>query len=69
MMGHLRIDVVNGKLEGHLGAAWSAVEVFDNTKNLLRVDFFGNGQVVNVEMKDGKAVGLSFSGNDFKRVN
>lgn len=69
MMGHMRIDAVNGKLEAHLGPAWSAVEVFDNTKNLLRIDFFGGGEVVSVEMKDGKAVGLSFSGNEFKRVN
>jgi len=30
---------------------------------------FGNGEVVSVEMKDGKAVTLSFGGNDYKRVN
>jgi hypothetical protein len=61
--------VVNGKLEANLGAAWSAVEVYDNTRNLLRIALFGGGQVVNVEMKDGKAAALSFSGAEFRRVN
>ena len=69
VMGRLRLDEVNGKLEAHLGAAWSAVEVFDNTKNLLRIALFGNGEVVNVQMENGKAVALSFGGNEYKRVN
>ena len=68
-MGTLRLEAVNGKLEAHLGAAWSAIEVFDNTQNKLRIALFGNGEVVSVEMKDGKAVTLSFGGNDYKRVN
>ncbi|MEO8575838.1 MAG: serine hydrolase [Gemmatimonadales bacterium] len=68
-MGKLRIEVANGKLEANFGAAWSAIEVFDNTKNQLRIALFGNGEVVNVEMKDGKAVALSFGGSEFKRVN
>ena len=69
VMGKLRVSAVNGKLEANLGAAWSAIEVFDNTKNLLRIALFGGGQVVNVEMKDGKAVALTFSGTEFRRVN
>lgn len=68
-VGKLRIDVVNGKLEAHLGAAWSAIEVFDNTTNKLRIALFGNGEVVSVEMKDGKAVALAFGGNEYRRVN
>jgi CubicO group peptidase (beta-lactamase class C family) len=68
-MGKLRLAQVNGKLEANLGAAWSAVEVFDNAKNQLRVALFGNGEVVNVEMKDGKAVALSFAGNEYRRIN
>jgi CubicO group peptidase (beta-lactamase class C family) len=69
MFGKLRLSNVNGKLEASLGAAWSAVEVFDNTKNQLRIALFGNGEIVNVEMKDGKAVALSFGGNEYRRVN
>jgi CubicO group peptidase (beta-lactamase class C family) len=68
-MGRLRIDAVNGKLEAHLGAAWSAIETFDATKNQLRIELFGSGQVVDVAMQDGKAVALSFGGNEYKRVN
>lgn len=64
-----RWDEVNGKLEAHLGAAWSAIEVFDNTKNLLRIALFGNGEVVTVTMADGKATALSFGGNEYRRVN
>jgi CubicO group peptidase (beta-lactamase class C family) len=66
-MGHLRIEVVNGKLEARFGAAWSAIEVFDATKNQLRIELFGNGEIVNVEMKDGKAAALSFGGNEYRR--
>lgn len=68
-MGKLRIEAVNGKLEAHLGAAWSAIEVFDNTKNQLRIALFGNGEVMNVEMKDGRAVAVSFAGSEFVRVS
>ena len=67
-MGHLKIEVVNGKLEAHLGAAWSAIETFDAAKNQLRIEMFGQGEVVNVEMEDGKAVTLSFGGNDYRRT-
>lgn len=69
VMGKLRITAVNGKLEGNLGAAWSPIEVFDNTKNLLRIQLFGPGEVVNVQMQDGKAVAVSFGGVEYKRIN
>jgi CubicO group peptidase (beta-lactamase class C family) len=68
-MGRLRLAQVNGKLEANLGAAWSAIEVYDNTKNQLRIALFGSGEIVAVEMKDGKAVALSFGGSEYKRVN
>jgi hypothetical protein len=68
-IGRLKIEAVNGKLEARLGAAWSAIETFDAAKNQLRIELFGNGEIVNVEMKDGKAVALSFGGNNYARVN
>jgi CubicO group peptidase (beta-lactamase class C family) len=68
-MGKLRITQLNGKLEANFGAAWSAIEVFDSAANKLRIALFGGGEVVNVEMKDGKAVALSFGGVEYKRVN
>lgn len=67
LYGRLQISVVNGKLEARMGSAWSAVEVFDNTKNRLRVELFGSGQVMDVEMKDGRAVALNLGGILFGR--
>ena len=67
-MGRLRLSEVNGKLEANLGAAWSAIEVFDNAANKLRIALFGNGEVMSVEMKDGKAVALTFGGTEFRRI-
>lgn len=69
LLGKLRLSVVNGKLEANLGAAWSAVEVYDNAKNKLRVELFGNGEILSVEMQDGKAVAVSLPGREFRRVN
>jgi hypothetical protein len=62
LYGRLQISVVNGKLEARLGQAWSAVEVFDNTTNRLRVELFGSGQVMDVEMKDGRAAAMNLGG-------
>jgi CubicO group peptidase (beta-lactamase class C family) len=66
--GHLALQVVNGKLEARMGAAWSAVEVFDASKNQLRVELFGSGEVVNVTMSDGRASALTLTGTTFQRV-
>jgi hypothetical protein len=68
MWGRLQLNAVNGKLEACMGAAWSAVEVFDAAKNQLRVGLFGSGDVVNVAMVDGKARALTISGRTFQRV-
>lgn len=66
--GHFTLSVVNGKLEARMGAAWSAVEVYDAAKNQLRVEVFGSGSVVPVEMQNGRAVSLSVDGVPLKRV-
>ncbi|MEO7684792.1 MAG: hypothetical protein ABIU86_12755 [Gemmatimonadaceae bacterium] len=42
--------------------------MFDHTKNQLRVELFGNGEVLNVEMNDGKAETLTLSGTVFRRM-
>lgn len=68
LYGRLQIRVVNGKLEARMGSAWSVIEVFDNTKNRLRVEIFGSGQVVDVEMKDERAVAMNLGGIVFRRV-
>jgi CubicO group peptidase (beta-lactamase class C family) len=68
LYGRLQINVVNGKLEARMGSAWSAIEVFDNTKNRLRIELFGNGQVMDVEMQDGRAVAMNLGGTVYRRV-
>jgi CubicO group peptidase (beta-lactamase class C family) len=67
LYGRLIVREVNGKLEANLGAAWSAIEVFDHTKNQLRIELFGNGEVVNIEMGDGRAQSLSIGSLKFTR--
>ncbi len=66
--GHLVISLENGKLQARMGAAWSAVEVYDGAANKLRVELLGNGDVLNVTMTDGRASAVSFSGIEFKRT-
>jgi CubicO group peptidase (beta-lactamase class C family) len=66
--GRLVVTEVNGKLEAKLGAAWSAIEVYDHTKNQLRIEIFGEGEIVNVEMVDGRAVAWEFGGLRFTRA-
>ena len=68
LYGRMQISVVNGKLEARMGNAWSAVEVFDNTQNRLRVELFGSGQVMDVELKDARAVAMNLGGILFRRA-
>lgn len=68
VLGHLEISVREGKLEARMGAAWSAVEVYDNTRNQLRVELFGSGAVATVQMKDGQADDVTAFGTTFRRV-
>jgi CubicO group peptidase (beta-lactamase class C family) len=68
-LGRLELREVNGKLEARMGAAWSAIEVYDHTKNQLRIEIFGNGEVVTVEMMNGRARALSFGGRQFVRIS
>lgn len=65
--GTVVLSVVNGKLEATMGAAWSAVETFDASKNQLRMELFGNGEVVNVGMANGRADALKMMDIEFKR--
>jgi hypothetical protein len=66
-MGRLELALVEGRLEATMGLAWSAVEVYDNQQDLLRVELTGGGTVVAVEFDPGstradriRALGLEF---------
>jgi CubicO group peptidase (beta-lactamase class C family) len=68
LLGRLVIRENNGKLEAFMGAASSPIEVFDHSRNQLRIEIFGNGEVMSVEMADGRARSLTFGGQTFTRV-
>jgi CubicO group peptidase (beta-lactamase class C family) len=68
-MGTLELTVnAQGKLEARSGAAWSAVEVFDGSANQLRVELFGSGQVLTMEIDSGRVVAGSLGGVRYHRV-
>ena len=66
--GRLELRLVDGKLEARAGAAWSAVEVYDHTKNQLRLELFGSGEVATVTMKDGRAGSIVLGRSTLTRV-
>jgi len=57
-----------GKLEATAGVAWSAVEVFDGTKHQLRVELFGSGSVLTMNVEGERVVGAILNGQTFRRV-
>jgi hypothetical protein len=66
--GRVELSVVNGKLEARAGTAWSAVEVYDNTKHQLRVELTGGGTVVQMEIEGDRAVAAVVDGVRYRRV-
>ncbi|HEX6559710.1 MAG TPA: serine hydrolase domain-containing protein [Longimicrobiales bacterium] len=68
IMGTVHLSEADGHLEARFGAAWSAVETYDAAKNLLRVEPFGPGEVVTVEMDQGRAVRLKMGQFTFTRI-
>lgn len=67
LYGQLVLSLANGKVEANMGAAWSAVEVYDASKNQLRLELFGNGEVATVTMAGGRASSIAMSGIEFSR--
>lgn len=68
VFGRFELRLVDGKLEARAGAAWSAVEVYDATRNQLRVELFGSGEVATVTMKDGIAESIMVGRTTVRRV-
>jgi CubicO group peptidase (beta-lactamase class C family) len=66
--GRVELSVVNGKLEARAGSAWSAVEVYDNTKHQLRVELTGGGTVVQMEIEGDRAIAAVVDGVRYRRV-
>ena len=68
VMGHLELQVANGRLEARMGAARSAVDLFDRRKNQLRLELFGSPVVATVEMRGGRAQAITMSKLTYRRV-
>lgn len=69
LMGTLIFELnAAGTLELRAGAAWSAVEVFDGTRSQLRVQPFGSGIVVQMDVQGDRVVGATMNGLAFRKV-
>lgn len=68
--GRMEWRVVGGDLESRMGVASSAAEVFDAKQNQLRVDFIGDGEVVEFVFlpSGGSARARQYRGETFERV-
>lgn len=69
-IGSVEFKVVGDALEATMGPLWSAVEVYDHTKDALRIELAGGGSVVVFEFGDGqRAESITAMGTKFTRVN
>lgn len=69
VMGSLVLSVTpEGRLEARAGAAWSAVEVYDGARHQLRVELFGSGEVVAMQVEGGRAVAATLAGVRYRRI-
>jgi CubicO group peptidase (beta-lactamase class C family) len=68
-MGTLVLSVnAAGKLEARSGVAWSNVEVFDGAKHELRVELFGGGSVLSMEVQGDRVVAGTLAGVRYAKV-
>jgi hypothetical protein len=69
VMGTLVLTVnPQGRLEARMGAAWSAVEVYDGTRHQLRVELFGGGTVLTMEVAGDQVISGTMGGIKYQRV-
>jgi CubicO group peptidase (beta-lactamase class C family) len=69
LLGSLVLELnPEGKLEASAGTAWSAVEVYDGAKHQLRVELFGSGSVLTMEVEGDRVVGATLNSQVFRRV-
>jgi len=69
LLGTLVLELnPEGKLEARAGVAWSAVEVYDGTKHQLRVELFGSGSVLTMNVEGERVLGATLDAQTFRRV-
>jgi CubicO group peptidase (beta-lactamase class C family) len=66
--GSITLTKVGTRLAARMGSAVSTVEVYDAAKNQLRVELFGGGTVIAVNMDGDRAISLTHGGAVFKRA-
>ena len=67
--GRIVLSLVNGRLEYRWGGLYGPVEIFDASKNQLRVDFVGNGSVLSFALPEtGPATALELGNIKFNRA-
>lgn len=68
-MGSLDLSLNGeGKLEARSGVAWSAVEVYDGSKYQLRVELFGGGMVMPMQIEADRVVSATLDGVVYRKV-
>ena len=69
LLGSLVLELnPEGKLEARAGVAWSAVEVFDGARHQLRVELFGSGSVLTMNVEGDRVVSATMSGQTFRKA-
>jgi hypothetical protein len=67
--GRMEWQMVDGRLEVHMGLLWSPTEVFHGERNQFRVDLTGKGEIVEFSVPKGKAKSLTYRGRTFTRID
>lgn len=67
--GAMTWTLKDGKLWAQMGQLNAESEVMNAETHSLRFELFGNGQVVNFKIEEGKVIGFDFNQVAFKRVN
>lgn len=68
-MGTMVLELMpSGVFEARMGSAWSAVEVYDAAKHQLRVELFGSGSVMTMNVEQDRVVSAVLDGLTFTRV-
>jgi hypothetical protein len=68
--GTMRWTVRDGRLWAEIGLLKSVAEVFDADNNQLRAELEpGTGEVISFKIENGKAVSLTYSNQEYKRID
>jgi CubicO group peptidase (beta-lactamase class C family) len=69
VLGSIETTLRDGRIHARHGVLESVTEVYDGTRNMLRVEFVpNNGTVMEFVAEDGRVTGIRYSGRVFARV-